>query len=229
MQVRSMVQPSPYPEILSFTDSGRATSGTAVTVTLPPDRQVGDLMLCMAITYNATQTQTTGWTKILSPTTSSSSRLHAQWKICTGSEANTINMTFSTSDVHIVSVLRITNFLAATPINTQVAGGAASVTKNLSSPAITTTVPNCLIIRGVGSAVVSSQSGGAINYCNWPAPATEEHEYWGAVLSTNRLGISIASEPAPTAATYAARVAVSQPSTSPNSYGAGTIAIRPAA
>lgn len=143
--------------VVASSSSNTLGSGTSLAITKPSGLASGDLLVAFVVA-NGTPTLGTpaGWTAIGSQVTDgfSACRAHRWWKKADSTDAAATDFTFtrSTSGSMAGGILRITGFddVSASPVNVTATGSATSGTSQ-TSPAVTTTVADCLILRAMGT------------------------------------------------------------------------------
>lgn len=175
-------QPAPVAYIEDTFVSVPATSTTAnFVVPLPPNRQVGDLMILHGAVTNVTSPSTapTGWSVVQrrTTTTSGAPRPAIYSRICDGTEASTVALNFGTKANTAAASAGILLF-RNTPRTGQIinisANGGGTATTAHATPAITTTasaeVGRSMVVRMVFSSLAGAAPASA---WTWPSPMTE--------------------------------------------------------
>jgi hypothetical protein len=123
----------------------------SITISTPNDTSVGDLLIAAVATDGDTSASITepegqGWTLIDRGACSSEVTLAAWWKLAGASEPATHTFTWTGAAEQAYGwMMRFTGQSTANPINAYSTYGESSITPT--SPAVTTTVDNCLILR----------------------------------------------------------------------------------
>lgn len=132
-----------------FTETKVGTANTSITINTPSTDE-DDLLIAAVATYGATNTSLSppsgqNWTLINVGNRTSGVTLGAWWKLAGASEAASHQFTWTGSQQAYGWMMRFSGHDLDNPINVSTAGGATSSTPT--SPAVTTTVDNCLILR----------------------------------------------------------------------------------
>jgi hypothetical protein len=139
--------------ILSYRGFNEAKAVVDTATSLPistPLVNTGDLLIAAVATdedTSATLSAPSGWTSITSPSSYSSAvTLGAWWKIASATEPASYTFTWAGGQQAYGWMMRFTGHNSTSPINgmPSVWGGSSSTP---TSPAVTTTVSNCLILR----------------------------------------------------------------------------------
>jgi hypothetical protein len=141
---------APTPQANMF---GEGASGVSPTASKPAGTTNGDLLIAQLSTRNATpptHSGDAGWTEIANQT--SGDATCSWWYKVANSEGASYTFGLSGSSRWILHIFRISGADPTTPID--VWGTAA----NLTCPAVTTTVADCLLLRGAGQLGGSTQT-----------------------------------------------------------------------
>jgi len=131
----------------TFSETKGASDGTSLAVSRPTVSS-GNLLIAAVATDGDTSASIaapSGWTLIDRGCYSSAVTLGAWYKIATGSEPASYTFSWTGSQQSYGWIMRFTGHNASSPINTSSATGGSSSTPT--SPAVTTTVANCMILR----------------------------------------------------------------------------------
>ena len=193
-----------------FTEAKAASDATSITIDTPSGVSEGDLLIAAVATDGDTSSSLAppggeGWTEIDIDDYSSEATLATWWKNADASESPTHEFSWSPDQQAYGWMMRFTGHDSSDPVNFWAAGGESSSTPT--SPAVVTTVDNCLILRlgafddsditednpGLsGHSVItmdaSASSGGQVTY----------RQFTEAKLSSNGTSITV-STPAGTA------------------------------
>ena len=163
--------------LVETTMSANTGGGSTSNATLPPNRQIGDLMVIVVTCYNATLTTPSGWTRFITDSASTRNRVHAIWRICDGTEASTLSITVSQNDSTVYGAMLFRNAHPTTPINVSDTGGSTISNTSHTCPTVTTTA---LALAGkaivVRVACTYVDVGDPANY-SWLAGLTEVADY----------------------------------------------------
>ena len=142
---------SSVPVLESITTTIEGTSVTTFTADMPSTRPDDDLYIMLAVKDDDPTIpleDTTSWVEVQSSKVGTVVRVKSWWKIGS-SEPASYSATID-SETYIVYVLRISGANATTPINASALQTSTNGTTK-TSPTVTTTVDNCLVIRFSGS------------------------------------------------------------------------------
>jgi len=131
----------------SFSETKGASDATSLAVSRPAV-SAGNLLIAAVATdgdTSASITAPSGWTLINRGSYNSEVTLGAWYKIATGTEPASYTFSWTGNQQSYGWIMRFTGHNASSPINTSSATGGSSSTPT--SPAVTTTVANCLILR----------------------------------------------------------------------------------
>ncbi|TWT88907.1 hypothetical protein Mal64_23970 [Pseudobythopirellula maris] len=142
----------------SFTEGKIASNADSVDVLLPSDSAAGDLLIAAASVDGDVSASLAisgaGWTPLVVQSNSTAVTSGVWWKTATGAEPSTYTVSWSGGQQAYAWVMRFTGQHATTPINaTGTGSGSASLnyvtysSYDITSPAVTTTADNCLILR----------------------------------------------------------------------------------
>ena len=132
------------------TNAPQSSDTTFVPISTPTTTNTGDLLIAAVVTGGDTSGSiapvSQGWT-LIDRGSNGAVTLGAWWKIAGESEPSTHNFTWSESRQAYGWMMRFTgqDTTSPSPINTSQPGNDFSATPT--SPAVNTTVPNCLILR----------------------------------------------------------------------------------
>lgn len=132
-----------------FTEEKVDSDDTSITITTP-DTDEGDLLIAAVATDGDTSSSLAppggeGWTEIDIDDYSNDVTLGAWWKLADASESSSHQFAWSGAEQAYGWMMRFTGHDSTNPINDYSASGWLSATPT--SPAVTTTVDNCLILR----------------------------------------------------------------------------------
>ncbi|MHC5073341.1 MAG: hypothetical protein ACYTFE_00790 [Planctomycetota bacterium] len=132
-----------------FTEA-KEGGGTSLTVSTPSGTNQDDFLLCAVVTDGDTSSSLSppvgeGWTEIDVDTYSNEVTLGVWWKIAGASESGSHEFTWTDSEEAYGWMMRFTGHNPTTPVNDTAAAGGLGTT--CTSPAVTTTAVNCLIVR----------------------------------------------------------------------------------
>jgi type II secretory pathway pseudopilin PulG len=129
-----------------FTEAKAGSDITSLAISTPSSTAVGDLLIAAVATDGSTSLATpSDWTLIKRGTYSSAVTLGVWWKNATAAGATSHTFTWTGSQQAYGWMMRFTGHDPATPINVSADANQTSATPT--SPAVTTTVPNRLILR----------------------------------------------------------------------------------
>ncbi|MCH7920070.1 MAG: hypothetical protein IIC50_19035 [Planctomycetes bacterium] len=133
-----------------FTEAKAGTDTTSITIDTPASTSSGDLLITAVATDGDTDVSLAspageGWTEINTNSANSAVTLGTWWKIAGASESSTHQFTWSGSEQAYAWMMRFTGHDASDPINAYAANYGTSSTPT--SPAVTSTVDNALILR----------------------------------------------------------------------------------
>lgn len=165
----------PIPVVQSVAVTFTATATTSIAANLPSGVASGDLLVAQ-LWAGGTIPTPSGWNLIRTQpeSTFGSGETRTYYRIANGSEGPTVTFTWTDVKYGNVGIARITGHDAVTPINAD-AGTAGGNTDTQTSPAVTTTVPDCLILRMLASDRIG------ITPTSTPAGHTEIWDQNGAV------------------------------------------------
>jgi hypothetical protein len=131
-----------------FTEAKRSSGGTSMSINSPAGTTDGDLLIAALATDGMNETGMTisggGWTKINQGHTSEAVTM-AVWSKLASSEPATYTFGWETSQEAYGWIMRFTGHDPVSPINDTAASGGSSSAPT--SPAVTTTVDNAMILR----------------------------------------------------------------------------------
>ena len=147
-EITALTQP---PSFQQFTESKAGADTTSVTLAIPSETMTGDLLISAVATDGDTDTSLAppsgeGWTEINTNSSSSEVTLGAWWKLAEASESSTHQFTWSGSEQAYGWMMRFTGHDASDPIDGY-AGNYTSNSSSPTSPSVTSTVANALILR----------------------------------------------------------------------------------
>jgi hypothetical protein len=122
---------------------------TSITIDIPPDTNEGDLLIAAVATDGGTSISPPlgeGWTAIDVDNYNSEVTLGAWWKLADASESSSHQFSWLGSEKAYGWMMRFTGHDSTSPINAWASGG-ESGSSTPTSPAVTTTVDNCMIVR----------------------------------------------------------------------------------
>ena len=133
-----------------FTEAKAGSDTTSITISTPSGTNKGDLLIAAVATDDDTSSSLAapggeGWTLIERGTYSSAVTLGAWWKLAGASESESHQFTWTGDEPAYGWMMRFTGQNSDDPIDGFSASGELSSTPT--SPAVTTTVENCLILR----------------------------------------------------------------------------------
>lgn len=150
-----------YPSIISSQAHTSSAAATSHSITLPPDVQAGDLLICFAsiYSYNSKPTVSSGWNNDYWGYISSTLNLVVCYKVATGDDALTI--TTGTTSRHITAVTyRVSNANTVRLIGLDnTASGTTAVIQSLTS-----CVAHSLTIVGMGLQTAKVCTAGSSGY-----------------------------------------------------------------
>lgn len=130
-------------------------TGASINATKPSGVSAGDLLVCAVFcVFDQTQATPSGWTLAISEFNdgNGANGVEVYYRVADGSEGSTITFSIGGSSDITAHMWRITGFNASTPVNISGTNSATSgSTTAITSPSVTTTADNCLIIRGGGT------------------------------------------------------------------------------
>jgi type II secretory pathway pseudopilin PulG len=133
---------------MGFNEAKAASSLTSLSVPIPTGTTAGDLLIAAVATDGDTSTTITtaaaGWTQLDRGASSGAVTLGVWYKVAGASEPAP-TFTWTTGEQAYGWIMRFTGQDATNPINASAVFNQTSATPQ--SPAVTTTVPNCLILR----------------------------------------------------------------------------------
>ena len=132
-----------------FTEAKVGSDATSITISTPANSE-DDLLITAVVTDDDTSSSLAppggeGWTKINIGDYSNDVTLGVWWKLADASESSSHQFTWSGDQQAYAWMMRFTGHNLTNPINAFSTGGGSSSTPT--SPAVTTTVNNCLILR----------------------------------------------------------------------------------
>ena len=166
-----------------FTKAKAGSDTTSITVSTPSGASEGDLLIAAVATDGDTSASLAppggeGWTEIDIGDYAIEVTLGAWWKLADASESLSHQFTWSGSEQAYAWMMRFTGHDATDPINVWATDGESGSTPT--SPAVTTTVDGCLILRLGGfddgditvddpglsdhTAITMDSSGGQVSY-----------------------------------------------------------------
>ncbi|MHC4676753.1 MAG: LamG domain-containing protein, partial [Planctomycetota bacterium] len=166
-----------------FTEAKTGSDTTAITLSTPGGTSQGDLLITAVATDGLTKVSLAppggeGWTEIYIDDRSNKVTLGAWWKLADASESPSHQFTWSGPEQAYAWMMRFTGHHPTTPIN--VWAGDRESSSAPTSPAVTTTVGDCLILRLGGfddgditvdapglsghAAITMDSSGGQVSY-----------------------------------------------------------------
>jgi len=140
------------------TEKKRSSGSTSITIDTPSNTGEDDLLVAVVITDGDTSTSLAppggeGWTEVNLNDYGSAVTLGVWWKLAGASESSSHQFTWSGSQQAYGGMMRFTGHDPTIPINASAATGGnagwswSSWSYNATSPSVTTTVANCLILR----------------------------------------------------------------------------------
>ncbi len=168
-------------QLVEVTNSSNTAGGTTptFTATMPPSRQVGDLVVMLVSAYNMILLLPSGWSNIQTSTSGARQRLHAVYKVLTSADVANATQTVGmsgTMDSTACTMLLFRGQNVSVPINASAQGGSTSNVTAHATPTVTTggaaVVGKALRVRAVATYVAA----GANNY-SWPLGENEVSEY----------------------------------------------------
>lgn len=206
---------------VSYVSNGAFASGTgALTVGVPAGHADGDLFLLMVNSANQTIATPSGWTQVSnSPQGTGTAaaaggvRLAVFWKLVSGTQSSQSVADSGNYTTAIMSCWRGVD--PAAPIHVT-AGSVGASSASLTWPAVTTTVPACMIINAVGLDFDGNSTARLGSWTNANlASITERHDQTvnagagggigfssGILASAGSTGSTTATETAATTHTY---------------------------
>ena len=166
-----------------FTEAKASSDTTSITISTPSGTSEGDLLIAAVATDGDTSASLAppggeGWTEIDIGDYAIEVTLGAWWKNADASESPSHQFTWSGSEQAYAWMMRFTGHDATDPINVWATDGESGSTPT--SPAVTTTVDGCLILRLGGfddgditvddpglsdhTAITMDSSGGQVSY-----------------------------------------------------------------
>lgn len=131
-----------------FAEARLASSGTSLAVPKPAGTAAGDLLVAMVATDGGTawsMTPPPGWTPVTVEDRAGKVSFGVWWRVASGSEGSDYSFTWSGGEEAYGAVLRFTGHDPASPINDSATSQGKS--SSPTSPAVTTTVADALIVR----------------------------------------------------------------------------------
>lgn len=129
-----------------FSEKKRGSNVKSTTIDTPADVAEGDLMIAaISADGSSTITAPAGWTQLSQDTANSTVSLGVWWKIATVSEPSSHTFTWDTNEQAYGWIMRFTGHDPANPIHASADNGGSA--NNPISPAVTTTLADCLILR----------------------------------------------------------------------------------
>ena len=132
-----------------FTEAKRSADDTSLTISTPAGTSEDDLLIAAVITDASETISPPGgqdWTLIDHGTGAGQVTLGVWWKLAQASESPSHQFTWSSSEQSYGFIMRFTGHNTTNPINDSSAIGGSNISYP-PSPAVTTTVPDCLILR----------------------------------------------------------------------------------
>lgn len=174
------------PVVAGFT-TANTSNGTTVTGTVPTEYEEGDLLVLFVASHNGTATTPSGWTLRANAARNAAglSRLYLFTRTATASESNvvvTIGAT-GTQVAHMFALRAVDPNAPVNAVSTFYSNGSTNTVKT--SPSVTTTRAECLILRAVFDGQTTALS------FSW-AGATEITDA-GGVNGSTRCVITVAS------------------------------------
>jgi len=132
----------------SFAESQESSNTTSTTINLPTGTVEGELLIATVATDGETDASLaapSGWTLLHREASSDDVSLAVWWKVATASEPTNYDFTWSGSEEAYGFIMRFSGQAASNPIhtfNSSTGSGSSPQT-----PAVTTTVDNCMILR----------------------------------------------------------------------------------
>jgi len=170
------------------------TAGTTIEISKPSGAAAGDLLLALlGANTTSTWTELTNWTKPSDLDVQMSGIAHricVQWLIVTGSEGSSFTFTAGGSVAKVGSILRISGADSTSPIHVY-ATSQQTTNDVITTPTVTTTIDECLIIRWG-----ASYHGGTSNRSSTAmANFTErfDNDMANSTLNTGATGDALAS------------------------------------
>jgi uncharacterized repeat protein (TIGR01451 family) len=138
---------APVQESFSFAGDSRNTS---IAGSLPPGTSVGDLLIAIMVTDGDSETLTApaGWTAITG-NIGSAHTSRSWYRIAGSSEPGSYTFTVSSNEAITLGILRFSGHDPVTPIN--ISGTATGASVSPTSPSVTTTAADALILRYYGA------------------------------------------------------------------------------
>ncbi|MHC4131994.1 MAG: LamG-like jellyroll fold domain-containing protein [Planctomycetota bacterium] len=133
-----------------FTEAKEPGNGTSLTISTPSGTSEDDFLLCAIVTDGDTSSSLAppageGWTEIDLETDSNEVTLGVWWKLAGASESGSHQFTWTGNEEVYGWMMRFISHDSTTPVNDTAAAGGLATT--CTSPAVTTTAANCLIVR----------------------------------------------------------------------------------
>ena len=130
-----------------FTEAKLDSNGTNLSIDVPPGFAENDLLIAVLVT-DADEAHATpsGWTQIDTGTGDGRVTLTVWWKLASSSEPSSYNFTWGSGERAYGWIMRFTGHDTANPIHT-FATDSGSSSNAPPTPAVTTTVDNCMILR----------------------------------------------------------------------------------
>ena len=130
-----------------FTEAKRGSNGHTLNINKPAGTTSGDLLIAAIATDGSTKSSLalSGWNIINIEDQAANVTLGVWWKLAGGSDVGNYTFTWSGNQKAYGMVLRFTGHDATNPIN--VSANTQGSTSSPTSPAVTTTVPNTMILR----------------------------------------------------------------------------------
>jgi hypothetical protein len=153
------------PTYVELSDSGSLGTVSTLTHTVPSGWAAGDL--CVAVLTCATNrtvaSAPAGWDLVETPTVGNVAYLTVYEKVLEAGDVNAAHswpLSASSSATNQVVFLRVTGHHATTPVNVDAGAVDGSAVTSHVSPAVTTTEPDCLILRVLcNNSLVTTSSG----------------------------------------------------------------------
>jgi len=132
-----------------FTETQVSSSfSTSITIAVPPNYAAGDLLIAAVATDGnraSSLSPPAGWSEIVVADGNSAATLGVWWKIATAFESSSYNFTWSSGEKSYGWIMRFTGHDPANPIHVTATGEGTD--SSPITPAVTTTVDGCFILR----------------------------------------------------------------------------------
>ena len=132
-----------------FTEAKANSNVQAITIDTPAGTTEGDLLIAAVVTDAKETVSPPGgenWTEIDQDDGSNAVTLGVWWKLAEASESGSHQFTWGSSEECYAFMMRFTGHDATDPINDSLGQGGSN-TSSPPSPAVTTTVADCLVLR----------------------------------------------------------------------------------